>query len=252
MTESAQWAEIPWTKMRQICKGRPLALLPVGSTEAHGPHLPLNTDVIIAEAMAAAARRLLEQQQIAVVVLPAIAYTVTEFAAEFAGTISIRPQTILGLLSDIGASLQTQGFRALCFANGHLEPAHRQVLQQASEEITASGLPTIFPDYVRRRYASRLGAEFMSGACHAGRYETSIVLASRPELVDQPLAQQLPENPTSIGAAIQEGKRTFLEAGGPEAYFGAPAAATVDEGRTVLQTLAQIMLEQIQERLSKS
>jgi len=74
--------------------------------------------------------------------------------------------------------------------------------------------------------ALRLGDEFKSGACHAGSYETSLVLAASPFLVREEIATELDENPISLSRAIRDGKKTFLQAGGPQAYFGDPASAT--------------------------
>ena len=93
---------------------------------------------------------------------------------------------------------------------------------------------------VRKPHALRLGEEFKSGACHAGRYETSLVLAASPFLVEADVAEGLPENPRSLSDAIREGKKTFKEAGGQEAYFGAPALATAAEGTELYDEMADI------------
>ena len=63
--------------------------------------------------------------------------------------------------------------------NAHLEPANRHALRAAAQAASAAGLPTVLPDVVRRVYAERLGAEFQSGACHAGDFEGSLVLELR-------------------------------------------------------------------------
>ena len=220
-----------------------LALLPVGSTEAHGPHLPLETDVVIGEAMAQAAAARLEAAGRRVVLLPAIAYGVTECAHEFFGTLTIAAATLTALVVDLAASLRRHGCVGLGLANGHLEPEHRAALRAAADAATRAGLPTHFADVVRRANAARLGAEFQSGACHAGAYEGSIVLAARPDLVDEAARRALPENPTSIGAALAAGKKTFGEAGGPDAYFGAPALASGTDGRHWIAELGAILAE---------
>jgi hypothetical protein len=71
------------------------------------------------------------------------------------------------------------------------------------------------------------------------------VLAERPELVKHDLARSLPDNPASLSVAIRAGKTTFEEAGGPRAYFGAPARATADEGRATVRTLGAILAEAV-------
>ncbi len=238
-------AELPWIEAKAASGERWLALLPVGAIEAHGPHLPLGTDVVIAEAMAESAAARLESAGRRVALLPALACGVTECAGDFFGTISIGPATVQAFVVDVAASLQRHGCARLGLVNAHLEPAHRRALRAAAEAATAAGLPTRFPDLVRRGNASRLGAEFISGACHAGSFESSILLAARPDLVREETRRRIPENPTSIGAELAAGKRTFVEAGGRDAYFGAPAAASAEEGRALLRELGAIVAEEM-------
>ncbi|PYP28235.1 MAG: creatininase, partial [Gemmatimonadetes bacterium] len=87
--------------------------------------------------------------------------------------------------------------------------------------------------------------EFRSGACHAGRYESSIVLAARPELVRDAIRRALPSNPRSLSAAIRSGQTSFEEAGGPRAYFGSPADAGADEGVRTIEILGAILAEAV-------
>jgi creatinine amidohydrolase len=109
-----------------------------------------------------------------------------------------------------------------------------------------------FPDVTQRPWATRLTAEFKSGACHAGRYETSIVMAARPELVRESVQRQLPPNARSLSAAIAAGQKSFVEAGGPRAYFGYPAEATADEGRSTISLLGAILEEAVMIELARS
>ena len=202
--------------------------------------------MIIAEAMAREGARRLEARGIRALVLPAVAYSVAEYAAAFAGTISLSPATASAVLADIARALARQGAKTLILANAHLEPAHIASLSAAVDRIRAEGLLRVaFPDVTRKPWALRLTEEFRSGACHAGRYEGSVVMAERPDLVRAELMRRLAPNPASLSAAIREGKRTFAEAGGPEAYFGDPAAATAEEGRRTLEILGAILEEAV-------
>ena len=237
-------AEMTWTEARDAFKSGAVALLPVGATEAHGPHLPLAPDVIIAEAMARAGAERLGAKGFRTLLLPSIAYSVADYAGAFPGTVSIRPETASAVLVDIARALAQQGARALGIANAHLEPAHIASLSTAVETIRKEGLlPVAFPDVTRKPWALRLTEEFKSGACHAGRYEGSIVMAERPDLVKEAVRRGLVPNPASLSTAIREGKRTFAEAGGPEAYFGWPADATAEEGRKTVEILGVILEE---------
>ncbi len=180
------FANQSWTRIRDALQaGKPIvAILPCGATEAHGPHLPLNTDVIISEGMARRAAALLETRGITAFVLPCLAYAPAEYAAEFPGTISISATTARALILDIAHALKAQGVTCLAFANSHFDPANVAMLREAADAVSDLGLKVAFPDFTRRALAQQLTPEFISGACHAGQFETSLVLADRPDLVD--------------------------------------------------------------------
>lgn len=246
------WSELTWTDLETLPAGRTAALLPVGAVEAHGPHLPLETDGIIAAEMAAAAAVRLADGGWTAFVLPALDYSAAPFAAEFPGTISVRPETVTALVDDVARSLATQGVAVLGIANAHLDPAHLGALHAAAERIRERGdLDVAFPDLTRKPWALRLTDEFKSGACHAGRFEGSIVLAARPDLVRDEVRSRLAPNPASIAQAIREGHSTFTEAGGPEAYFGDPAAASAEEGRETIGVLGEILAESVLEQAAR-
>lgn len=285
-------AEMTWEELRDLASARAVAILPVGATEAHGPHLPLGTDVIIAEAMARRGAELLSARGVQALLLPPLAYTAASYAAGFAGTLSIRPETVTALIVDIARGLAGHGLRALAVANAHLDPTHIGSIVRAGEEVTKLGEPGalgalgepgalgalgapgalgepgapgapgalgepgarrapagplafVFPDVTRKPWALRLTDEFKSGACHAGQYEGSVVMAERPELVREELRRELPVNPSSLSVAIRAGLGTFEEAGGPRAYFGNPAGATAEEGRATIDVLGNILAEAV-------
>lgn len=239
-------AELTYEELARLDKTRALAILPVGATEAHGPHLPLATDVIIAEAMAKSAAERLSQRGASVLIAPPVAYSVAGYAAGFAGTISIAVETATALYVDIARSLARHGVSLLAIANAHLEPSHLASLHAAGERIAAERIARwVFPDVTRKPWALRLTDEFKSGACHAGQYEGSIVLAERPDLVRDEIRRGLPPNPQSLSRAIRDGKTSFEQAGGPRAYFGDPSAASADEGRETIATLGAILEEAV-------
>ena len=243
-------AAMTWEEARDSAGPTSVAILPVGAIEAHGPHLPLETDVIIAQAMARSGADRLAARGSSVVVLPTLTYTAAAFAQSFAGTISLRPETVTATVLDIGGSIARQGFGVLAIANSHLDPGHLASLEAAVNLIRRDlGLAVAFPNLTAKPWALRLSDEFKSGACHAGQFETSIVLAERRELVREATMAELPPNPASLSRAIQDGKQSFEEAGGDRAYFGYPAQATAEEGRATIEILGTILDEAVQAEL---
>ncbi|HKV70817.1 MAG TPA: creatininase family protein [Gemmatimonadales bacterium] len=239
-------SELSWTDIQALDRARVVAILPLGAVEAHGPHLPLGTDIIIAEAMARAGADLLAGRGLEPLLLPSLAYAPAPYAADFPGTISIDPQAVTSTIQSIASSVSRHGIRYLALANAHFDPAHVRALRNA----TGTDATLIFPDLTRRALAQRLTDEFQSGACHAGRYETSIVMAARPELVHETLRTALPANHHSLVEAHAAGQTTFKAAGGADAYFGAPAEASAAEGRESIAMLGAILADAVLEALA--
>lgn len=248
------FADNAWVTIREaLDAGKPVvAILPCGATEAHGPHLPLSTDVIISETMAEAALPGLAAAGVTAFVLPPLVYAPAEYAEAFAGTITVRRETAKALIVDIARSLKAQGFACLALANSHFDPANVSMLREAADEVRALGLSVAFPDFTRRKLAQTLTEEFRSGACHAGQYETSLVLAARAELVDEAAGRALADNPSSLTAAFARGAKTFAEVGGPDAYFGYPRHATRAEGEQSYAIMAAALIEAVREALTRT
>lgn len=228
-----------------------IALLPTGSTEAHGPHLPLATDSIISEEMARRAAELLAARGMIAVRMPALHYAVTDWAADFSGSAGITQATARATLLELAHRYAKLGFDATVLINAHLEPDNIATLRGVTRDYAESGAPgkLLFPDNTRRRFASRLTAEFQSGSCHAGQYETSLVLAVDPSLVRMPIAKQLPEHHVALHEHIARGATSFAECGLDQAYCGDPARASAAEGHTTYDALASIVLDTVVEAL---
>ncbi|TDV36669.1 creatininase family protein [Actinophytocola oryzae] len=222
---------------------KPVLLLPVGAVEPHGPHAPLATDEIISAGMCTrAAQRLADDPDVRVLTLPTLSYGVTRFSAAFPGAVSISEATLHALVVDVCGSLTAQGLSRIVLVNNHFEPAHVATLRKATAEAGVAYL-----DLVRRRHAARLTEEFRSGACHAGQYETSLVLADHPALVDTATMAALPPVPVDMPAAMSDGKADFAAMGMDRAYCGAPAAATAEEGQSTFDVLTELLVEAIRE-----
>ncbi len=237
-------AEMTWEEVRATERSGSAAILPIGAVEAHGPHLPIGTDTVIAEAMARSCAETLGAGGRTAFILPPVWYTAAEFAGNFPGTVGIDGSTVTAMIHQIAASLAEHEITTLALANAHLDPAHLESLRAVASDPPA-GSRIVFLDLTRRRVAEKLTDEFRTGACHAGRFEGSVVLAEKPDQFRGEIASGLDANPASLSDAIREGHRTFAEAGGPRAYFGWPAEATAEEGHDTVGTLGRMLAEMV-------
>ena len=220
------------------------ALVPTGAVEAHGPHLPLATDTLISVGVARRAAALLAARGVTAVVFPPLTYAVTDWAASFTGTVTIPRQAAHATTLAVCEQAHRMGFGAVALVNAHLEPDNIATLRDVARDFEERcGQPLAFADQTRRRFAERLTDEFRSGSCHAGQYETSLVLALRPDLVDEDAARALPRHHVPLHEKIQAGARDFAECGLDQAYCGDPAAATAQEGEASLTTQATCTVE---------
>jgi creatinine amidohydrolase len=253
---SLELARMSYTEVEEaLARPAPkIALLPTGSTEAHGPHLPLATDSIISEEMARRAAEQLAARGMVAVRLPPLHYAVTDWAADFAGSAGVTKDTARATLLELARRCGELGFDATVLINAHLEPDNITTLRGVTRDYAESGAPgrLLFPDKTRRRNAARLSEEFRSGSCHAGQYETSLVLAVDPSLVRMDLAAQLPEHHVPLHEHIARGAKSFVDCGLDQAYCGNPAEASAEEGERNYAALAAIVVDAVLEALGPS
>jgi creatinine amidohydrolase len=223
----------------------PVAMLPVGAVEPHGPHAPLATDTLISQTMCRrAAEALADDPQVAPLVLPALPYGVTRYGSAFPGAIGIAEATLEALVTDLCGSLARDGVPRVAIVNNHFEPEQVATLRRAAER---AGSLVALLDLTRREQAARLTAEFRSGSCHAGRYETSLVLAEAPQTVDAAAMRALPALHVDMPAEIAAGRTSFTEMGMERAYCGAPAEASAAEGEETFDVLTEMLVELVRE-----
>jgi creatinine amidohydrolase len=241
-------AELTYEEVASLCAGgRAVAIVPVGSVEPHGPHLPLDTDTRISEVCAARAVTELASRGIRAVVAPSVPYGVTDYAGGFAGAIGVPAQALTAMLRGIAEKLLATGFAHVSFVNNHLEPAHDAAVRAAIDGLPEGAASVACP--LTRRWGRTLSDEYRSGACHAGRYETSLMMAAGARVREG--FAELPSIGTSLAEAIRSGKATFAEIGLDRAYTGAPREATREEGEAMYERLTAMVVTEIEEGLAK-
>jgi creatinine amidohydrolase len=245
------YANLAWPQVEaRLQAARPTVLLfPVGATEPHGPHSPLCTDSLISWGMCCrAVQRLESDPELSALILPSLDFAVTRYTRRFPGPIHVSEDTLHDMVVDVCTSLIGMGFRYIVVVNNHFEPEHVRTLHRSLDSVQArTGSVVGYLDLTRRARAAALTEEFRKSECHAGRYETSLVLADRPELVNQAVMRTLPEVPISLVKVIGEGLKDFVEMGLTQAYNGAPALATAAEGEAIYGTLTDMLIRLMRE-----
>ena len=164
-----------------------LVILPVAAVEQHGPHLPVGTDWFVVEHIARAAAAM-AAQQIPVLVTPTLPFGSSQHHIPFGGTLSFTTTVYYQLLMDLTSSLVADGFQRIFIINGHggnneiIQLVARDMALQQPVQIAAAGYWTIAWDDLIAAGA-HLGQRLPG---HAGAFESSLILALRPELVQEP------------------------------------------------------------------
>ncbi len=222
-------------------------LLPVGVMEPHGPHLPLITDTVISHHAAIRAANILEKNQVIPLIAPPVHYGVTDCASAFKGAVSILSETLTSYLRDVINAFLKNGVAHVCVINNHLEPAQFSAINNSIKGIETGNASVACP--LTKRWARTLSDEFKRGECHAGEYETSIMMSATPDLVDDQKRLDLPEVPVSLSKKINAGISDFAEMGLSRAYSGAPANATESHGSEMLDKLAEMVATEVLEAM---
>jgi creatinine amidohydrolase len=246
MPDTSLLSEMTWTEVDEALGERPVAILPVGSTQAQGPHLTVDAQTVVAQAAALRGVAKLKDQRIPALVLPPLSYTVAEFAAGFAGTIGVQPATATAVLRDICIATAKR-FRAVVILHLNLETAHVESVKAAVEEARKAGVSVCHTDFGRKRWADPLGEAFARGE-HAGAVVTSLMMAVAPARVRDAVRISLPpvDGPQ---AALKKGARSMAEAGAEDGYIGDPTAASAEDGDAHLEALAEAVALMVMEHL---
>ncbi len=245
-----------WPAIEKAAKRGAVILLPVGIIEEHGPHLGLAVDTFAAHLLSALAKRQLESRGVEALVAPPCYWGISRGTANFAGTFSVRPETMKSVILDILLSLKSWNFRRVFVINWHADFHHcRAILEALQEARNNAGIDArcVLQPSDLRRFRLSGEEEFIlvqksppSGPppgefvdYHAGSLETGIALAYFPEYADAALAKKL--EPTRLtnddlkGLGKSDAETRKLIPGG---YFGAPSRYDVEFARRFMEASA--------------
>jgi creatinine amidohydrolase len=223
---------------------------PLGAIEQHGPHLPFNTDLLIADRVSTdAVGRVGEDLD--VWLLPPLAYTKSNEHAWAPGTVWLSATTLLAVLDDIGRCIAETAARKLVFFNGH--GGNSALVGVANRELRlAHGLMTFLthPGVPADQGGSSPESELGMGI-HGGTDETSIMLHLAPELLDMDAAtRNVPEHLAGNRYVRFGGRVGFgwlSNDFGPDGHIGDPTAATAERGRELYEGAVDAFCEALAE-----
>jgi creatinine amidohydrolase len=214
-----------------------VAVLPVAATEQHGPHLPLDVDARLTAMICEGAAQAVADE-IGVVVAPTLPFGVSEHHMDFPGTLTLRPETFIAAVFDLGVSLIRHGFDRLVVVNGHGGNTGAVHVAATKLRLEAGARHVLFLSHwalSRTRFAE-LRETQVGGAAHACEFETSLYLHLRPEAVRGGAV------PTEMPLPAVRGAELDLFTPGPYALalgrpistsgvLGDPTVATAEKGR---------------------
>src|SRR6187455_2075421 len=180
MPKSEPWRyeKLTWPEINQAIEAKKVVLVPIGSTEQHGPHLPLDVDVVCPTGVAHAAARLIPDE---VLVMPPIVHGYTGHVMDFPGTTNIHWEHFIKFVMDVGKSLAYHGFKKMVLLNGHgsnvpnLDLAARRINLETDAECIASSwwmMLSVDKNFMPAWRQSK----FPGGCAHACELETSVYL----------------------------------------------------------------------------
>lgn len=173
------WNELRSSEIASARDAGAVVIIPLGATEQHGAHLPLDTDILSATRVALGAAELSKEPPILVAKVASVGFSPHHMMHP--GTISLRLETFTALVRDVVASVRRHGFHKIIFVNGH--GGNVAPLSAIAHELTADGMPMVFCSYwdlIRSDIAETLEGSRKSVG-HAGEFETSLLLRLRPQ-----------------------------------------------------------------------
>ncbi len=253
--------EMTWVEVEEALKRTDIVIVPVGSTEAHGPHLPLATDAMHGTEAVRRTVRVLAEEGIEVVAGPTIPFGVTPGLMGFPGTICLRNRTAIELIKDVCRSLDHHGFKKiiLVLAHGGNYATMQTAAEELKDEIEADVYFANALKILREMRGPLLHSERPTEEGHSGEGETARILAIAPELVQMDNAEVF--YPKAKKKEKMTGDEKPLLGGGwgvpvldirkiwPKAFRGNPTVATKEVGEKLLDLRARWLADLIKRDL---
>jgi creatinine amidohydrolase len=225
--------EMSWPEVAELVKRKKMVLVPVGSIEQHGPHLPLNCDLTAAAEVSMRVAR-----KIGAVVAPPILPGVSTHHMPFPGTITLSPSTFIKVVKEYCASISSHGFMDIVLVNGHGGNSASLTIASAEARVELSPARVYHVnwwEFIPRDLGTAMSYEV---GYHANGPETSWMLALRPKLVKMSLAKrEMPRAAESVRASFNLYASTFetFKDVTKSGVLGDPTGASAEEGQKYIE-----------------
>jgi creatinine amidohydrolase len=248
-----RYEEFTWPEVKEAVAANRVCVLPVGTVEQHGPHLPLVTDVLTATEMSKAAVERIPEEAI---LLPSVYYSFNFHHMDFPGTIAVEGETIVKYVTDIGKSLAHHGFRKILLVNGHgsnvpfLDIAARNITNHSQAICAMLSWWSLVPKGLLNELRE---SEYPGGMAHGCEMETSVLLHLCNHLVQMDKAEK--------DMPVQKSEYFYWDLQAPSPVFfqeffsrysrtgtsGDPTKATAEKGRRFVEAVVENMVKVIRE-----
>jgi creatinine amidohydrolase len=238
--KEVEWRRLRADELRAAVASEPVVILPLGSLEQHGPHLPVEVDSTLVETIALATARAMPTRGAHALVLPTLWTGISEHHMSFGGTVTVEATTFVAVIGEVCRAVARHGFRRIALLNGH--GGNEWAMRVAADTLTpALGLPVVALTYWHAA-AAAIAAELSAQVrlLHACEAETAMMMALRPELVARdriPPAQPFPEE--SPGVHRWRRLAEVSQAG----VIGVPEAASGEKGERLLAAIADALAD---------
>lgn len=259
-------ADMTYVQIEKAAKEKAIIIFPVGVIEEHGPHLPLGVDTYGAYLQAKLIKGELEKKGIPSLIAPPFYWGINNATGSFAGSFTVREETMVNVLWDAMASLKRWGFEKVFFTNHHGDADHNRALLKAIEKARVDtgirayyvleepmgrrlGLTGKEPHILMFRTAPPPPSKFIE--VHAGGGETSFMWHYFPDLVDLEIWKTLKSTDLTLDDLMiwrrgwQDARKVT-----PQGYFGDPTTASPERGKKSKEDYGKAVSEVIEKFLS--
>ncbi|MGH8871641.1 MAG: creatininase family protein [Acidimicrobiia bacterium] len=236
-------AEMTWRDAESALARAQVAILPTGSIEQHGPHMALETDIAVGEALA---ERLAEDLGELAVLCPRIDYGLSEHHMRFPGTITLRPETFSALVLDVVASLAQWGVRRVLVVNGHGGniDALRLISRTARRDLGCLVASLMWAQVGADEISKRTSSESYGHACEV---ETSVAMVLAPEVVHAERIEA-PSGRRSVDPLIDPPRpkvdqTVLMHEWTDDGALGDPRLHDIEDGKAIVEVVSRRALE---------